>query len=82
MGRVGFCTPIPSNRPRSSDIPFTIHDGDDGDRDYIKSRVVSIAGCPHHDQGQLDRLLPGAESPFNDYDDGQVITQGHGQEGG
>jgi len=60
-------------------IPFTIHDGDDGDRDYIRVPLgrVNRWGAHIMTKDSYDRLLAWSqlESPFNDYDDGQVITQ-------
>ena len=60
-------------------IPFTIHDGDDGDRDYIRVPLgrVNRWGAHIMTKDSYDRLLAWSQlaSPFNEYDDGQVITQ-------
>lgn len=59
-------------------IPFTIHDGDDGDRDYIRVPMGRVNRFGSHimTKDSYDRLLAWSqlESPFNDYDEGQVIT--------
>jgi len=58
-------------------IPFTIHDGDDGDRDYLRIPLgrVNRWGAHIMTKKSYDRLLAWSqlESPFNDYDNGQVI---------
>ncbi len=58
-------------------IPFTIHDGDDGDRDYLRIPLgrVNRWGAHIMTKASYDRLLAWSklESPFNDYDSGQVI---------
>ncbi len=60
-------------------IPFTIHDGDDGDRDYLRIPMgrVNRFGAHIMTKESYDRLLAWSqlESPYNDYDDGQVIKQ-------
>jgi len=59
-------------------IPFTIHDGDDGDRDYLRIPMgrVNRWGAHIMTKDSYDRLLAWSQlgSPFNDYDGGEVIT--------
>lgn len=59
-------------------IPFTIHDGDDGDRDYLRIPMGRVNRWGSHimTKASYDRLLAWSqlESPFNDYDNGQVIN--------
>ena len=60
-------------------IPFTIHDGDDGDRDYIRVPLgrVNRWGAHIMTKDSYDRLLAWAQlgPEFNEYDTGQVIVQ-------
>ena len=58
-------------------IPFTIHDGDDGDRDYLRIPMgrVNRFGAHIMTKESYDRLLAWSRlgEPFNEYEDGQVI---------
>ncbi len=60
-------------------IPFTIHDGDDGDRDYIRVPLgrVNRFGAHIMTKDSYDRLLAWSQlaPEFNEYDTGQVIVQ-------
>lgn len=60
-------------------IPFTIHDGDNGDRDYIRVPLgrVNRWGAHIMTKDSYDRLLAWSqlEPEFNEYDEGQVIAQ-------
>lgn len=60
-------------------IPFTIHDGDDGDRDYLRIPLgrVNRFGAHIMTKASYDRLLAWSklESPYNDYDNGEVLSQ-------